>query len=223
MRRVGSAEMAAGGDDVPAYRGPVLLEVTFPKLRDPRRVATFAWSDGFVATCPIWGRCERLPHDLEHYAVDAHFRPPYAFWTLVGQQAPFDSLTPVRGRWPARRVEWLDRIRRKHGADMLKGESPGLGRVVGRPDFDADADWPAIRRSLDRAYVFGTHNPFAKVTKESLVALHDSCRSLVRTWEQVPLGGAVVVHWPPDRPPEIVTDVHERAARGVPKPAGARR
>lgn len=181
----------------------MLLEVTFPKVRDPRRVATFAWSDGLVATCPIWGRCERLPHDLEHYAVDAHFRPPYAFWTLVGQQAPFASLSPVKGRWPPRKVEWLDRVRRKHGLEMLKGEAPGLGRV-GHPDFDVDAEWPTIRRTLNRAYVFSADNPFADVTKESLLVLHDAQNRLHRTWQQVPMGGALRVHWPPERSPQVL-------------------
>lgn len=179
------------------------LEVTFPKNHDRSRVATFVWSDGLVATSPIWGRYQRLPHDLEHYAVDAHFRPRYAFWTLAGQQAPYESLTVVRGRWPAGKKEWLDRIRRKHGAQMLKAEAPGVGNI-GRPDFDLDAEWPVIKRAMNRAYVFEPENPFADVTKESLAILHASHRRLVATWEQVPIGGAMVVEWPPAAPPLVV-------------------
>lgn len=179
------------------------LEVTFPKQTERGQVATFAWSDGLVATSPLWGRPERLPHDLGHYSVDAHFRPPYSFWSLVGQQAPFASLTLVRGRWPGGKREWLDRIRRKHGLEMLKAESPGIGRTC-EPDFDADAEWPAIRRALNRAYVFGEANPFADVTKESLVALHDAHMRLERAWKRLPVGGALVVHWPPQTRQRVV-------------------
>lgn len=90
-------------------------------------MATLSWRDGTVATTPIWGTPNRLPHDLDHYIVEAVFQPPYGFWGLVERQAPFDSLTLVRGRWPKGKAAWFERVVRKHVAEMLKAEAVGLG------------------------------------------------------------------------------------------------
>ena len=178
----------------------------FPKTRDRSRVATFTWPDGLVATTPIWNRAERLPHDLDHYIVEAVFRPPYGFWALVERQAPFSSLTLVSGRWPKGRAEWLAKVRRKHGAEMLKAEATGLGPLF-RAETDADVDRiaPALRRQLERAYALTPDNAFAGATREQFHDVRDLHRSLHDAWNSVPMGGALEVAYPPRPEPTIHT------------------
>ena len=181
------------------------MTATFPKPRDRRAltVAVFEWPDGSAATTPMFGVVEALPHDLGHYIGEAHFRPPYGFWNLAAQQAPFSSLTLIRGRWPGDRKEWLDRIRRKHGAEMLKAESVDFVGLA-NPRFDLDRYWPAAARSLRKAYSFNGSNPFDKATKADFIAMRERAIALTDVWERVPCGGALEVSWPPDTPPRII-------------------
>lgn len=172
------------------------LKVTFPKNHDRARLAVFEWDDGLVATTPVWGRAERLPHDLSHYAIEAQFLPPYGFWSMAERQAPFESLTLVRGRWPRGRREWLDRVRRKHGGEMLKAEAVELGPLAD-PAVELDAVWSAMARSFKRAYDFGPANPFSHVTKSDLAVARQRYFELTDAWQRVPWGGALVVAWPP--------------------------
>lgn len=178
------------------------MRATFPKHARLDRVASFEWSDGLLATTPIYGKPPRLPHDLGHYVVEARLQPPYGFWALAAKQAPFASLTLVRGRWPKGKREWLDRVRRKHAAEMLKAEATGV-TGLDDPDFDIDAAWPSIRRSMRRSYALNPQTEFTHVTKADIVALHHDTLRMHDAWRAVPDGGALVVHWPPNQP-EIV-------------------
>lgn len=180
----------------------VRMTATFPKRRAGISLCVFEWPDGSAATTPMYGGIGALPHDLGHYVGEAQFRPPYGFWNLAAQQAPFSSLTLVRGRWPGDRKEWLDRIRRKHGAEMLKAESVDLARLAD-PRFDFDRQWPAVARSLRNAYSFTRSNPFDKATKADFVRARELAIALNEAWQQVPEGGALVVAWPPDTPPRV--------------------
>src|SRR5690349_9692129 len=101
--------------------------------------AVYRWADGTVATTPNWGR--RFPHDLTHWLVEAQVDLPYGFWALAGRQAPFDSFTLVRGRWPKGAHEFLDRVRRKHRGEMLHAEAMG-GLPLARADLDVKGEWP---------------------------------------------------------------------------------
>lgn len=180
------------------------MTATFPKVNDrSAHLALFEWPDGSAATTPMYGHPKRLPHDLGHYVGEAHFRPPYGFWNLAAQQAPFHSLTLVRGRWPRGRQEWLDRVRRKHGAEMLKAESVDVARLAA-PDFDLEARWATMARALRRAYSYTDSNPFDGATRADFVACRGRARELTEAWERVPWGGALVVSWPPDTPPKIL-------------------
>lgn len=178
------------------------MTVTFPKSYH-RAPALFEWSDGSAATCAVHDNPTRLPHDLEHYIVEAQFRPPYGFWSLASQQAPFGSLNLVRGRWPKGKQEWLDRVRRKHGAEMLKAEAAGLG-AIHDPDLDFDRYWPRRVRVLRNAYSYTASNPFDHATKEDFVEARERSLALRAAWRKVPMGGALVVYWPPDTTPRIV-------------------
>ena len=185
------------------HKKPVTLRATFPKHAGVDRRARFEWSDGLVATSPIGGRPVRLPHDLEHYAVEAVLRPEYGFWSLAAQQAPFASLTPVGGRWPKGRREWFDRVRRKHREAMLKAEALGI-RGLEDPSFDVDAMWPRVKLALERPYAFNEETTLRGITKADVEELHVSAMSLHAHWQRVPDGGALVVSWPPKPEPEIV-------------------
>ena len=181
------------------------MRASFPKQRGPGRVATFQWSDGIIATTPIFGLPVRLPHDLEHYVVEARLRPAYGFWSLVAQQAPFESLTLVRGRWPKGRQEWFDRVRRKHAAEMLKAEATGFCGLD-NPAFDLDAAWPTIRRAMQRSYALNAQTELTHVTKGDIAALHQDTLRLHDAWQAVPDGGALLVQWPPSEP-EVVDEI----------------
>jgi hypothetical protein len=131
-------------------------------------------------------------------------RPQYGFWNLVGQQAPFESLTPVGGRWPKGRQEWLDRIRRKHREAMLKAEAMDVIRLAD-PTLDLDAEWRQVKTSLERPFAFNAETTIRGITKADVVALRDSAVAVRSGWQAVPNGGALVVSWPPTTAPEIVT------------------
>lgn len=179
------------------------MTATFPKNREPISYAVFEWPDCSAATTPMWGNKGALPHDLGHYVGEAQFRPPYGFWNLAAQQAPFDSLTLIRGRWPGDRKAWLDRVRRKHGLEMLKSEATDLAGLAD-PRVDLDRRWPAMARSLRKAYSFSTRSPFDDATKADFLEARERAIALNEAWRRVPVGGALVVSWPPDTPPRVL-------------------
>lgn len=160
------------------------------------------WPDGTAATTPIGGRPERLPHDLGHYIVEAVFRPPYGFWGLVERQAPFSSLTLIRGRWPRGKAEWFERVLRKHGTEMLKAEATGLGLLLRVNTADeVDRVIPELRRRLRTSYALTPANAFADAPREHF---HDARRlhdTVHRAWTGVPVGGALEVAYPPNGKP----------------------
>lgn len=196
------------------------LTISFPKSNDRHRVALLEWDGDLAATTPAGERPERLPHDLTHYVVEAYFRPRYGFWSLAAQKAPFKSLTLLRGHWPRGRKEWLDRIIRKHGGEMLQAEAKDLGPLVD-PATDFEAAWPAVARGFKRGYDFGPTNPFGAVTRADLLALRQSHFDLAAAWQRVPMNGALVVHWPPETPPSIVAS-HDPAATSKGRMASSR-
>ena len=197
------------------------MTATFPKSHDRGNVAVFEWPDGSAATTPMWARGDRLPHDLGHYIGEAQFRPPYGFWSLAAQQAPFGSLTIVRGRWPGDRQEWLDRVRKKHGAEMLKAESLDLSGLADITEAELEGRWPAAARTLKKAYSFTSANPFDKAKRADFFEARERAIALRDAWRRVPFGGALVVCWPPDMPPRVIGtyDVGEfaTARRRAPK------
>jgi len=182
---------------------------TFPKQAGSHGVATFAWADGVVATTPMWGSSERLPHDLGHYLTEAWFTPPYGFWSLMEQQLPLASMTLVRGRWPKGAAARWEEVRRSHGTDLLKAEATDLSDLA-RPGVDLVAEWPAIRRVLERSYVFTEANPFAGVTIPDLQRFANRGRALRNLWRRVPGAGALEVSWPPQRPVMVQAGVGSR-------------
>lgn len=187
---------------------PTLAVVTvigiFPKQRGRDRVATFSWPDGTAATTPIWDRPDRLPHDLDHYIVEAVFRPPYGFWGLVERQAPFSSLTLVKGRWPKGQAKWFARVVRKHGAEMLKAEAAGLGLLFkARTDEEVDRVIPEVRRRLHRSYALSPENAFENATRDQFYEARELHATLHRAWRGVPMGGALEVTYPRRGKPKI--------------------
>lgn len=187
-----------------------MLRATFPKQKGRGALAVFAWRDGTSATTPT-DSGERLPHDLTHYAVEAHFRPPYGFWSLAARQAPFESLTLVAGRWPAAGRSALERARRKHGAEMLKAEAVNL-TMLADPEFDLARGWGALRKTLTRAYAFGPSNVFADASRADFDAVRTRYLDLTRAWSKVPYGGGLVLSWPPDRVPVVCRDLADLAS-----------
>ena len=160
-------------------------------------MATFTWTDGTVATTPIFDRPEELPHDLRHYVVEAAFLPPYGFWSLVERQAPFRSLTLVRGRWPKGQVEWFARVVRKHGTEMLKAEATGLDELFDVADEALDRVLPELRRRLRRSYALSPANAYADAPRECFVEARRLHRRLHSAWRGLPFGGALEVRYPP--------------------------
>lgn len=179
------------------------MSAYFPKRRDRQRVATFLWRDGSAATTPIWGLPERLPHDLDHYIVDASFRPPYGFWTLVEQQVPYPSLTLVRGRWPKDKSAWFERVVRRHGTEMLQAEATGLEELFAAAEANVDRLIPELQRRLRASYALSPANAYAEAPPERFHAARDLHRKIHRAWRGVPFGGALEVSYPPRGNPTI--------------------
>ena len=166
------------------------MTVTYTKSRGAPSV--HRWPDGTVATCMQWSG--GFPHDLGHWVLEAQVDLPWGFWSLAGQQAPFASLTLVRGRWPKGKREWLDRVRRKHGLSMLHAEAQD-GSWLLDPDLDVHGDWQQIRRRLAKTYAFA-ESPLAHFGPQDVEALRPFARRAAAAWEALPPGGSVEVSWP---------------------------
>ena len=180
------------------------LTATYPKLESRSNVATFTWSDGLVAQTLISNTTRHLPHDLAHYIVESRAQPPYGFWAMVGRQAPFESLTLIKGRWPKGKRDWFERVKRKHRDEMVQAEGVGgvIDGLVGST-LDLDRDWTVIQRGL-RAHAIKTDGPFASLTKRDLSEIVEFHRQLHALWDGIAVGQAVAVSWPPDVGPAVV-------------------
>ncbi len=199
----GALEIPLNGCSPAPYAERMPVTAIFPKSRDRERVATFLWVDGTAATTPIWGRPERLPHDLDHYIVEAAFLPPYGFWSLVEQQSPFPSLTLVKGRWPKDKAAWFERVVRKHGTEMLKAEATGLEVLFEAGEDEVDRLIPELRRRLRTSYALSPANAFADAARERFLDARNLHRKVHRAWQGVPFRGALAVNFPPAANPKI--------------------
>jgi len=166
------------------------VQARFPKANDRHRTAALAWPDGYTATVPQHQHFTRLPHDLEHYAVDAVLRPRCGFWELAAAMAPFSDFTPGRP-WPREREEWFRRAKRDHRDEMVEAERL-TGLLPGTsPSFDA------ARRALRRMWTDRPTSPRPELTPviyEQMVQLHTQLQS---AWRALPEGGWLSVRWPP--------------------------
>ncbi|HVE94931.1 MAG TPA: hypothetical protein VNB24_08435 [Acidimicrobiales bacterium] len=167
------------------------LIATFTK--EDRAPAVYRWpGTGLVATTPTHGK--GFPHDLGHWLIESQVDLPWGFWSLASQQAPFASLTPVEGRWPKGKRDWLDRVRRKHSLAMLHAEAQD-GQWLADPNLDVHRDWAEIHRRLSRMYAFD-ESPLAKFAPQDVERLRPFALRAVATWEALPEGGSVEVRWP---------------------------
>jgi hypothetical protein len=174
-----------------------LLRATFPKTTRGDNLAEYACADDLTASSPSNGRPGRLPHDLDHYIIESQVDVPYGFWALAARQAPFASFTIARGRWPRGKVEWFERVQRKHRGEMIQSEAvAGIVTRIACGDLDIDRDWSAIRRWLTRAYTYESRGAFASLTQRDLTALVPFHDELHRTWDAIPVGGALRVSFP---------------------------
>jgi hypothetical protein len=170
--------------------GAAQMTVTYTKVRGAPGV--HRWPGGLAATTMSWTK--GLPHDLGHWLLEAQVDLRWGFWSLAGQQAPFDSFTVIEGRWPKGRKEWLDRVRRKHGLSMLHAEAQD-GRWLADPDLNVRAQWQEIRRRLTRMYAFH-ESPLSGFTPDDVERLRPFAQRAAATWDSLPYGGSVEVRWP---------------------------
>ena len=171
---------------------PAQMTVTFTKVRGAPAVHRWPSTPGLVATSMVWNA--GLPHDLGHWMMEAQVDLPWGFWSLAGQQAPFDSLVLVGGRWPKGRQEWLNRVRRKHGYAMLHAEAQD-GSWLARPDLNVHAEWREIRDRLTKTYAF-SDSPLTRFGPQDVEALRPFARRAAAAWDELPAGGSVEVSWP---------------------------
>ena len=175
----------------------VTLTATFPCTADGRNDATYEWSDGLVCTTPGGGRPGRLPHDLEHYILEAQVKLPYGFWTLAGKQAPFQSFTHIGGQWPRSRKTWFEQVKKKHAGEMVKADSlAGLVNSLARGVLDLERDWREITRQLTRAYRYGSEDAAERITMQDLRRVLAFDQDVRAAWAGVPVGGFLEVTWP---------------------------
>jgi hypothetical protein len=166
------------------------VEARYPKVEDRRRRAVLVWPDGFSATVPQYQRVSRLPHDLEHHAVDAILRPRWGFWELVAAKAPFSNVTPSRP-WPRERVEWFERIVRHHRDAMVEAERL-TGLLPGQT-----SSWQAARRALRAMWTDRSDNPRPQLTINVYQRMGKLHGDLPRSWAAWSDGDWLSVTWPP--------------------------
>ncbi len=163
------------------------MRAAFPKTAE-RAVARFEWDGAFYAETPIYSHCDRLPHDLAHYAVDAVLRPRYGFWELAARQAPFSNLRPSKP-WPKNRVAWFATVLRDHRDEMVEAERfPAL--------LSADG-WPAAKQLLKLHWSDWPDNPRPELTVRRYEAMVGIYARLGDEWRALPRGQVFVVRWPP--------------------------
>jgi hypothetical protein len=170
------------------------VQARFPKVDDRSRRAEFTWPDGTTATSPQYQHFCRLPHDLEHYAVDAVLRPRFGFWELAAAGAPFPSLVPVKA-WPTRRTEWFATVVRTHRDEMVEAERLTgllLGNARGTP-----MPWPHAQALLRRTWAERAANPRPALTGDRYGRLLGLHRELLTAWDALPAGEWLTVMWPP--------------------------
>lgn len=170
------------------------MRADFPKTPVRDRVTTLTWPNGFKATTSQYGRLERVPHDLTHFATDVILRPRYGFWELASQMAPYSSLTPVTGRWPSERVRWFDSVWKRHAGEMAEAED--YGRLWDAAADDAAERWGEVRWSVGHSYTPNRVSPLASLSDVEIRRVGDYCREVRSAWESVPVGGSLIVRWP---------------------------
>ena len=199
------------------YAGEMSAEMTVTYTKVRGAPAVHRWPDGLVATTLPW--TSGIPHDLGHWMIEAQVDLPWGFWSLAGQQAPFESLTVVAGRWPRGRQEWPERVRRKHGLAMLHAEAMD-GRWLADPALDVRADWQEIRSTLARTYAFG-ESPLGGFGPADVERLRPFALRAAATWEALPDGGSVEVRWPGANDLVVVpTEARGAVALDLPDRAG---
>ena len=183
------------------------LTATFPKPSGRGGVAEFRWSDGTIATTPLHSHASRLPHDLDHYVVDAHVDLPFGFWALAGKQTPFKSFTLVAGRWERGARERFERSVRKHRGAMLQGEAAFFVHELAAREDQLAVAWPVLRRRLRRAFSYEHESPIGDLEVADVRRIVAFDRELHRRWAELPVGGALQVSWPPapDRMPATIS------------------
>lgn len=172
------------------------MRATFPKTDEHGRRARFEWPDGFVATTPTWNHRKRLPHDLEHYAVEAVLRPRYGFWTLAAQKAPFRSLLPERA-WPRDRVNWFRTVLSKHRDEMVEAEILPVLITFAADGAPPRQAWPEARRALARIWSRWPGNPPPDLSADQYERMVELDRELRGRWRDLPDGDSLIVEWPP--------------------------
>jgi hypothetical protein len=193
-----------------------VLKATFPKNAEPGRLVSLEWEDDFRATMRLGNHFDRLPHDLEHYVIDAELGRPWAFWPMLAQKAPYVSVTPVDGKWPRERVKWFDEVKRKHKVDLDESENAGATFVmIARGDLSIE-DWAGVRNSLQRAYTQRPKSPVEGLTPDEVKRIVAAYIRMERRWKQVPFGGELTVHWParpPSRGPYAVRPAKKKVGK----------
>ncbi|HUP84303.1 MAG TPA: hypothetical protein VM143_01425 [Acidimicrobiales bacterium] len=183
------------------------LAAIFPKTPRSGGVAELRWSDGTVATTPLYTHPGRLPHDLEHYVVEAHVDLPFGFWALAGAQTPFNSFTLVSGCWQRGARERFERRARKHPGAMLQGEAASFVHELAQHEDDLTSAWSVLRRRIRRTYSYEADSPIGDLEVGDVRRIIAFDRALHRTWADLPVGGALQVSWPPatDRMPTVIS------------------
>jgi hypothetical protein len=177
----------------------MLMRATFPKTDDLERLVHLEWPDGFRATMRVGQRFDRLPHDLEHYVIDAELRRPWAFWPMLAQKAPYKSVTP-EGGWPAERVRWFDDVKKRRKADLDESEVlAGPFISIARGELLLD-DWKQVRTSLARVYTTRARSPVADLTRDDVERVVEAYTRMERRWQQVKFGDSLAVPWPAKPP-----------------------
>ena len=172
---------------------PPRLVASFPRNRDRFRwVATLQWDDGLVGEMAIRQKKQlRMPHDLEHYVVDATLGHEFAFWPLLARYGAFKSVRLRNGSFGRERMMELSRVLAEHKDDVDGAETlTAPVRVIAHHDLD----WPEaekyFRSSPARAR-------FESLTRADVATLVENYRRMERRWLSGPTDEPLVVEWPP--------------------------
>lgn len=173
---------------------PPRLRASFPRKAEPHRwVATLEWDDGLAGEMAVLlrGKQLRMPHDLEHYVVDAVLGHEYAFWPLLARYGAFKSVRLTRGTWGRERLREFAAVLAEHRDQIEEAETPTapIRTIVHHNLTGADAV---------RAFASSpAKNAFERLTSADVEALVERYRRMELEWLEGDADDPLVVIWPP--------------------------
>lgn len=170
------------------------MELRLKRLDDRRYETLIARSDGVTYLVKGVGHMGSIPHDLGHFAVEQGLGIRRGFWGSVADGAVFGSLTHVGGRRKPRAAERSKEILRANKDDLTATEIL-VGLFDQAFEEGLGSESPVLRDRLRRYIWTPAGQTPRQFTEEEIAAVCICWQQMFERWQQLPIGGTMVLHW----------------------------